>query len=408
MAHFSLHEHAEHMLRMTEVLLDKDNLTDGWSNIESAMAAIDQGLIATIALVLGAALVARGFALVKPCFVLSTALALGCRTFTVACREGQMIPGVVSALLVFGCRKPRDGEKWWRICMASAQELVHEIMAGLQKSASSPALINAAASMSHVPKRATQHALFLASWEVPPACLKPGQATSGSRVVYSEEAPDLKTTYLSERHPPKSMYAETVSLLTTPQDYKNPVQPIRQKEPPASSVGHRGAQHWSSTYKTSHDDNAIVGSVYHRQTGPSYQAANPPTCIGGAGSQSAMSEDFGVYGSDPRSKVDPMLDRIPIRKTALTAGTPKGTLHIPGYNGFLPLNTRNPYVARVASGTNLRTNDKSHITDQFHVNTLHYAGHVPLSVTNNFGPMNPGNRSMMSRSFKAPNLSAFD
>ena len=35
-----------------------------------------------------------------------------------------------------------------------------------------------------------------------------------------------------------------------------------------------------------------------------------------------------------------------------------------GYNGFLPLNTRNPYVARVASGTNLRTNDKSHITDQ--------------------------------------------
>mmetsp|Transcript_13057 Transcript_13057/g.22657 ORF Transcript_13057/g.22657 Transcript_13057/m.22657 type:complete len:282 (-) Transcript_13057:53-898(-) len=281
-------------------------------------------------------------------------------------------------------------------------------MAGLQKSASSPALINAGASMLHMPKRATQHGCFLPSWEVPPVCLKPGQATSGSRVVYSEEAPDLKTTFLSERHPPKSMYVETVSLLTTPQDYKNPVQPIRQKEPSASSVGHRGAGHWSSTYKTSHDDNAIVGSVYHRQTGPSYQAANPPTCIGGAGSQSAMTEDFGAYGSDPRSKVDPMLDRIPIRKTALTAGTPKGTLHIPGYNGFLPLNTRNPYVARVESGANLRTNDKSHITDQFHVNTLHYAGHVPLSVTNDFGPMNPGNRSMMSRSFKAPNLSAFD
>ena len=39
-----------------------------------------------------------------------------------------------------------------------------------------------------------------------------------SSEVYSEEAPDLKTTYLSERHPPKSMYAETVSLLTTPQE----------------------------------------------------------------------------------------------------------------------------------------------------------------------------------------------
>lgn len=58
--------------------------------------------------------------------------------------------------------------------------------------------------------------------------------------------------------------------------------------------------------------------------------AVPIRGIGGAGSISSMSEDFGVYGSDPRSKVDPMLDRIPIRKTALTAGTPKGTLHIPG------------------------------------------------------------------------------
>ena len=34
---------------------------------------------------------------------------------------------------------------------------------------------------------------------------------------------------------------------------------------------------------------------------------------------------------------------------------------------------------------------------RFHVNTLHYAGHVPLSVTNNFGPMNPGAEQGMLR-----------
>ncbi|CAJ1330339.1 unnamed protein product [Effrenium voratum] len=280
-------------------------------------------------------------------------------------------------------------------------------MAGLGKSASAGALVNAGAALSHVPKRATQHALFLASWEVPPPALKPSEASSGSRAVYSEEAPDLKTTYLQERLFPDSVYRETISKLTVPDHYKAPTQPIKQAEPPASSVGHRGAAHWSSTYKTAHDDNAVTGAVYHRQNGPSYQAANPPTCIGGAGAISSMSEDFGVYGSDPRSKVDPMLDRIPIMKTALTRGTPKGTLHIPGYHGFLPLNTRNPYVARVESGATVRTNDKSHITDQFHVNTLHYAGHKPLSVTNDFGRVDPGNRSMMSRSFKVPNLSAF-
>lgn len=37
---------------------------------------------------------------------------------------------------------------------------------------------------------------------------------------------------------------------------------------------------------------------------------------------------------------------------------------LPGYNGFLPTNTRNPYCARVESGATARTNDKSHITDQ--------------------------------------------
>ena len=90
-------------------------------------------------------------------------------------------------------------------------------------------------------------------------------------------------------------YTETVSELTTIKDYQNPVQPIRQKEPPvswmswrrrayieASSVGHRGTEHWSSTYKllglrlfvqasqwfrTSHDQNAVSGAAYARRGG---------------------------------------------------------------------------------------------------------------------------------------------
>ena len=41
---------------------------------------------------------------------------------------------------------------------------------------------------------------------------------------------------------------------------------------------------------------------------------------------------YGLLQRRTSPQVDPMLDRIPIRKTALTAGTPKGTLHIPGRN----------------------------------------------------------------------------
>eukprot|EP00913_Durusdinium_trenchii_P000565 g521.t1 len=170
----TLHQHAERLVQMTEAFLETDSsLSTSWSHVEHAVDSLDQGLVAATAAVLGVLLVARGFALMKPTFVLGTALALGGRTLSLA-------------------------------------------MAGLGRSASSGALVNAgAAQMTHVPKRATQHALFLASWEVAPPCLKPGQATAGSRAVYSEEAPDPKTTYVAERLPPKSMYGDSLSFSST-------------------------------------------------------------------------------------------------------------------------------------------------------------------------------------------------
>lgn len=261
--------------------------------------------------------------------------------------------------------------------------------------------------MSHVPKRATQHSNFLASWEVLPATLKPGQE-SVDRHVFSEEARKEEQTYLGEGMPPCSVYKKTISQRAKPDDYKNVVQPIRQTEPSGSAVGHRGTGHWSSTYRQTFDDNSIAGATYHRQHGPSYQAANPPTCVGGGGVQSSYMEDYGVLGSDPRNRVDRNQGKLPVMMGALTEGTAKGTLHMPGYQGFLPKNTRNPYCNRVASGATLRTNDKTNLTQQFHVNTLNYSGHVPINVANDFGAVNPGTSSLMSRSFQVPNLHAFN
>lgn len=37
---------------------------------------------------------------------------------------------------------------------------------------------------------------------------------------------------------------------------------------------------------------------------------------------------------------------------------------------------------------------------RYHVNTLFYAGHVPLNVTNDFGAVNPGSLAMKNRSPK--------
>jgi hypothetical protein len=279
-------------------------------------------------------------------------------------------------------------------------------MAGLGKSASTGSLVTAGAAMSHIPKRAQQHGVFLPAWEVLPTQLKPGQK-SLDRFLYGEEVKPNSETYLAADLPPQSVYGKTMSSLPKLQHYIDTVRPIKPIEPPADSAGYRGCSHWSSTYRTTHTTAALDGAAYHRQHGPSYQASNPPTCVGGAGSISSYKEDFGKYGSDPRSRVDASKDRIPIMKTELTAGSAKGTLHMPGYSGFLPLNTRNPYCARVASGVELRSVDKSNLTSSFHANVLGYTGHVPVDVSNDFGPINPGTRSMMGKSYQVPSLNAF-
>lgn len=277
----------------------------------------------------------------------------------------------------------------------------------MQKSASTGSLVAAGVqTLSHIPKRAVQHACYLPSWEVAPTDLKPGQ-TSLTRQVYAEEAKPLAETYVNPDRPAESNYVESTSKLLSPEAYKNPVRPVRQKEPPAG-FGHHNCAHWKSTQHAFHDQNSIAGAVYHRQHGPSYQAANPPTCVSAATAESTFAEFHGRYGSNPRDKVHPEAQRMSIFKNSLTPGTHKGTNHIPGYQGHLPMQTRNPHVARVASGATLRSVDKTNLTQQFHVNVLSYSGHQPTHPMNYRGAVKTNTETMFGRSFTAPKLNAFD
>merc|ERR1712032_274382 len=97
--------------------------------------------------------------------------------------------------------------------------------------------------------------------------------------------------------------------------------------------------------------------------------------------------DFGKRGDDPRHKLGPDDERLPVFKTALTIGTVKGTAHIPGYQGFLATNTRNRDVARAGHGGTLRSVDKTNLTEQFHKDLLGYAGHIPVNSGNDKGPV---------------------
>lgn len=271
----------------------------------------------------------------------------------------------------------------------------------MRKSLSTGALKAAAElKLSHMPKRATQHGVFLPSYEVLPPPLKEGQE-GVQRHMYMDEAPMLKDTYIAVDMPETSEYSRTLGSQTRPLDYKNPVKPMRPGEP-AEGGGHHNVAHWGSTYKSSHNSDAVHGAVQHRQNGPSYQAVNPPTCVGGVAAYSAYTEDFGRRGSNPNQRMVRGQASMPVLKTVLTLGTPKATKHIPGYQGFLPTNTSNPYVARVEAGHDLRSVDKTNLTHTFHQNVPYYAGHLPSNPLNDSGPVRQSTMTSTGRTFRKP------
>jgi len=257
------------------------------------------------------------------------------------------------------------------------------LVMAMTKSASTSSLRVAGVEMSHIPRRATQHGIFLSSCEVPPTQLKPGQK-SVTRQMYTEEAKELTENFMQADMPPDSIYKSNHSKLTKPEDYLEPRKPIIPSIA-SGGQGHRGVAHWKSTSAASLSLASVDGATYHRQHGPSYQAANPPACVGGGDSYTSYGEDYGKYGSDPRARVPADALKMPAFKTALTFGTAKGTQHIPGYQGFLATNTHNPYVARVENGGAIRSVDKTNISEQFHTTVPGYLGHHANHHSNDKG-----------------------
>lgn len=274
----------------------------------------------------------------------------------------------------------------------------------MQRSSSSGSL-RAAGVLTHVPKRAVQHGMFLSSAEVAPTDLKPGQF-SLTRQVYSEEAAPHHETYLNPDRPHDSHYAQNTSKLLSPQAYKSPTQKIIPQEAPPGN-GHHGTAHWKSTMHSNHNPESIAGAVHHRQGPPGNMA--PPSCVSAADTVTSYHEFHGKYGTDPRDKLGhPHVESMPFHRSVLHEGTHKGTKHIAGYQGFAPKNIANPHVARVHGGTDYRSVDKTNLTQVFHTNLLNYSGHVATNARNDRGGVKPNMQSSMGRSFTAPMLHAFE
>jgi hypothetical protein len=248
--------------------------------------------------------------------------------------------------------------------------------------------------LSHVPKRATQHAIFLGGKETAPTSLKCGQTQDRRQDFYTTAASSrpLRQTYLTEHQMNASIYDTSISKNGIPADYLEAHHTVA-KEPITlndSDLGPeplkdlwRRTDHWRSEY-----DGSFRGEQYgyKRQRGAVHEPANPPSCVSMPVPKSMYQSDLGMYGEKPRDKFPSGATSYPSKLTDLTPGTTTGTCHIPGYQGFLPTNTHNRLCARIAYGEDARSKPLVNITEIYHQNVPNYTGHVPVNARNDLGP----------------------
>lgn len=253
--------------------------------------------------------------------------------------------------------------------------------------------------MAHIPKKATQHGLYVSGEETIPVSLKPGQQDLVRRGIYSQDLPDDSQSYLAHELPAKSEYARTILSSTLPEHYFTPRQPHRRPVFEASGGASRGgAEGWQSEYRGRLGEEVLADrTAYFRQRGLHHEASRATACVGRPEGLSAYQHDFGRYGSDPRDRMRPGEKKLPVLKSDLNAGTTKGTDLLPGYQGHIPTCMSAPASARGAGPP--RSVDKTNIVQIFHTNLVGYAGHVPQCWKNDSGGCKPTDLTTSGRDF---------
>lgn len=260
--------------------------------------------------------------------------------------------------------------------------------------------------LDHVPKRCTQHSIYLSTDEAPLPSLKPGQMQFERQDFYitAADSRPLRETYLTANQTNKSVYNVSISANGVPEDYmdktaaKAPATQTNDPGPDPTKTVHRSASHWTSEYDATFDK---PKSEYVRYRGPMFAPTNPPACISQPAGMSMNQSDFGMYGNVPRDNFPSSADSYPDKKTDLTGGTTTGTHHIPGYQGFLPTNTHNDKCRKIEQGVEPRVNPGmgSNMTEIYHQNIPGYTGFLPTDARNDLGPRQITSRTTFGKSY---------
>ena len=84
--------------------------------------------------------------------------------------------------------------------------------------------------------------------------------------------------------------------------------------------------------------------------------------------------------------VSNLSNSLKIENIDFALGTTCGTSHIPGFQGFLPVESRNPRVAHYASGKDIKKKNDAALVQNFHQNMPGYGGFVAKVAINDQGP----------------------
>jgi hypothetical protein len=202
------------------------------------------------------------------------------------------------------------------------------------------------------------------------------------------------------------MYRKTIANVLLPEDFVDPVKPVKPPERTArsTSLAGGGTAHWRTEYKACLGESAKISREtggFHRKMG--FQIVHPPAaCVGRSEDSTSYHDEFGRYGADPLMKIQPGSLKLPIKKTALTAGTTKGSEHIPGYQGYIPAQITSPESARAEQGATTRSVDKTIIVETYHTNLVGYCGHVPASARNDLGGRRNCEMTTMGKDYTTP------
>ncbi|KAF4689880.1 ATPase, P-type (transporting), HAD super, sub IC [Perkinsus olseni] len=272
--------------------------------------------------------------------------------------------------------------------------------------------------MAYIIKRAVQHSVFLPESERPPPGVKPGQdlrvppqdITTTYTTAASAKQPDhthLRHTTFTDASEYGKCFANVTKMdcVVQRKDLAERYHQRRERKAKRSDQLSEGAtsfdqkahelssaRHWTTSYRADfigarkEGDWSIAGTKPQVRGGVT--AVVPVRCVTEDTGISSFTERFGEYGSAPRDLIaDPNAAQLPVKITALEDGTTKGKAHIPGYQGFIPSNVRNPSVVSQAFGDDTRqTIDKTTMTEIYHQNVPGYFGHLPTESKNDKGP----------------------